>query len=280
MTELAIATQPAIDAANAQFWNEMCGTTAAQAIGVTGSDPASLARFDRWFFDYYPYLDRYIDFAGVRGKDVLEVGLGYGSVSQRLAESGARLTSLDIAAGPVAGVNHRLRQAGLPGRAIQGSILAAPFPDRSFDVVVAIGCYHHTGDLARAIAETHRLLRPGGRTTIMVYNATSYLRWAKAPGRTLRYAASVIGGDPAPMPLEAARDRGDFDLSAGGEAAPETVLVSKRHFARMLGRHFGRVSVRRTNAFKFRPFLRVPRPVLVATLGPLLGLDLYARAWK
>jgi hypothetical protein len=66
-----------------------------------------------------------IDFAGVAGKDVLQVGLGFGSVSQRLTESGARLTGLDIAAGPVAGLNRCLRQGKLSGAAIQGSVLAA-----------------------------------------------------------------------------------------------------------------------------------------------------------
>ena len=37
----------------------------------------------------------------MRGKKVLEVGLGYGSVAQRIAENGAVYTGLDIAEGPV-----------------------------------------------------------------------------------------------------------------------------------------------------------------------------------
>src|SRR5262245_14203137 len=113
--------QEETDASNAAYWDEMCGTSAAKALGVTGRDRESLRRFDAWFFEFYPYLDRFIKFTDVRGRDVLEVGLGFGSVSQRLAESGARFTGLDIAAGPVAGVNHRLTQSGLPGRAIQAS---------------------------------------------------------------------------------------------------------------------------------------------------------------
>ena len=56
----------------------------------------------------------------LRDRDVLEVGLGYGTVGQKIAESGARYTGLDIAQGPVDGLNHRLAQSGLPGRAIQG----------------------------------------------------------------------------------------------------------------------------------------------------------------
>lgn len=268
------------DASNSSYWEEMCGTSAAKALGITGRDRESLQRFDTWYFEFYPYLDDFIDFADVRDKDVLEVGLGYGSVSQRLAESGARFTGLDIAAGPVAGVNHRLAQSGLPGKAIQGSVLKAPFENESFDVVVAIGCFHHTGDLERALDETRRVLRPGGRATIMVYNAASYIRWIRFPGRTLQYVYEVAKGERPPLSLDADAERGQFDLNADGNAAPETVLVSKTHFVRILSRRFRDVSVRRMNAALPWPLHVVPRDVTIALVGPMLGLDLYAQVRK
>ncbi len=275
----AAPTQAEIDANNAAFWNEMCGSTAAKMLGVTGNDSASLAKFDRWFFELYPYLDRFIDCASLAGKDVLEVGLGYGSVAQRIAEADARYRGLDIAAGPVAGVNHRMAQACLDGQATQGSILAAPFDDASFDAVVAIGCYHHTGDLARAIVETARLLRPGGRAVIMVYNALSYLHWLKQPARTLAYAwRDLLRGSAAPLDLSAA-ERGAFDADTAGRVAPETVLVSKRHLARLLRPHFGAVRIERTNV-GHRLSRFIPRRWLLATVAPWCGLDLYARVTK
>jgi hypothetical protein len=120
----AIEAQASIDRDNAAFWDEKCSSQIARQLGVTGNDRSSLQRFDDWFFAFYPYLEQMIDFAGVAGKDVLQVGLGFGSVSQRLAEGGARLTGLDIVAGPVAGLNRRLRQGKLSGAAIQGSVLA------------------------------------------------------------------------------------------------------------------------------------------------------------
>jgi SAM-dependent methyltransferase len=275
-----MTAQQAIDAANAAFWNEMCGTTAARQLGVTGPDTQSIARFDAWFFETYPYLDRHIGFAELAGKDVLEVGLGYGSVSQRLAEAGARFTGLDIAAGPVNWVNHRLAQAGLPGRAVQGSILAPPFEAGSFDAVVAIGCYHHTGDLAGAIAETARLLRPGGRATVMVYNALSYKRWLTAPGDTFGYWRAAQAGEVAPLPLRETGSRYSYDHDTSGQSAPETVLVSATHLARLLATHFRTVSVERENAAAGRLQRLLPRSVLVPTLGRFMGLDLYARAVK
>jgi len=263
-------TQRDIDAQNAAFWNELCGSRAAQALGIAGNDRESLAKFDRFFFDTYPYLDRFVPFASLRGAQVLEVGLGYGSVSQRLAEHGAHLTALDIAAGPVAGVAHRLRRLSLPGGAVQGSILAAPFPDASFDYVVSIGCLHHTGDLPRAVAEIARLLRPGGRATLMSYNATSYWRWWSDPGRTCAYAWSVLFRDPPPLDVGSI-----YDVDTAGQPAPETVFVSKSHFARLLSPHFRRVHVGRANVRS--QALRRP---LLALLGPVAGLDLYAQVTR
>ena len=148
--------QREIDNGNATFWNELCGTQLAKSLGVVDASPTSLKRFDDWYLAFYPYLASHIPFAAMTGRDVLEIGLGYGTVSQKIAESGARYCGLDIARGPVDMVNHRLRQAGLPGEARQGSVLAAPLPDARFDHIVTIGCLHHTGN----IAGRHRRVSP------------------------------------------------------------------------------------------------------------------------
>ena len=165
----AHSDQTAIDTANASFWDELCGSSAARAWGITDATMESLRRYDENFLRYYPYLDRHIPWADLRGKRVLEIGLGYGTVSQKLAESGAIFIGLDIAANAAAMVNHRLRQSGLPGEAIQGNILTPPLADGTFDAIVAIGCLHHTGDMRAAIASCRRLLAPGGLFIGMVY---------------------------------------------------------------------------------------------------------------
>jgi 2-polyprenyl-3-methyl-5-hydroxy-6-metoxy-1,4-benzoquinol methylase len=54
--------------------------------------------------------------ANLRGKSVLEVGLGYGTVSQKLAEGGAFFTGFDTADNPVAMVTHRYARAGYQAR--------------------------------------------------------------------------------------------------------------------------------------------------------------------
>src|SRR5438876_8875465 len=85
----AAGKQSETDVLNRAFWNELCGTHLAKTLGVTDDSPRSLKRFDDWFFQFYPYVFYHIPFDEVGGKRVLEAGLGYGSVSQRLAECGA-----------------------------------------------------------------------------------------------------------------------------------------------------------------------------------------------
>lgn len=266
--------QQAIDAANSAFWDEMCGSAAARMLGITGSDGASLKKYDDWYLGYYPYLDKYIDFATLRGRDVLEVGLGYGTVGQKIAESGARYTGLDIAKGPIDGMNHRLAQSGLSGAAMQGSILDPPLEDASFDVVVAIGCYHHTGNLPLALANTAKLLRPNGRAVVMIYNATNYVRMIVDPLQTIKHLAR---GD-----VESAREgiRGRFDRNSQGKAAPETALVSRGTFHHLLLQHFRTASVSIENAIAHWPLHFIPRRFMCATVGKVAGLDLYAMATK
>lgn len=269
-----------VSEANARFWSELCGSQLAKSIGVTDSSPSSLERFDTWYLDFYPYLSCHIPFESLRGKNVLEVGLGYGTVSQRLAEHGAYYKGLDIAAGPVAMANHRLRQSALPGEAIQGSILAPPFDSESFDTIIAIGCLHHTGDLEKAISQCHRLLRPGGSLIFMVYYAYSYRRWIQAPFDTLRYFMAEVKGGRGVASATASKHRAAYDKNSVGEGAPHTDWISMRSLA-VLCNIFSGFHPSLENIDSGTPFQLWSRSKLLGTRIPrLMGLDLYVTAIK
>jgi SAM-dependent methyltransferase len=263
----------AIDSANASFWNELCGSAAARAWGITDESMESLRRFDENYLKYYPYLDQYIPWVNLRGKSVLEVGLGYGTVSQKLAESGAFFTGLDIADNPVAMVTHRLRQSGLPGEVTKGNILEPPFADGSFDAIVAIGCLHHTGDIGGAIESCRRLLAPGGILIGMVYYAYSYRRWLNEPSRTTRHLMrerwqGFLGTNRA-------RTTFAYDHAQDGTLAPSTEFVSISSL-RSLCNKFARFHARTENAASEYPFIFWTRDQLLASPVPrLCGLDLY-----
>jgi SAM-dependent methyltransferase len=266
--------QSDIDASNAEFWSELCGSGLARAVGVDDASAHSLARFDRAYLDLYPYLERYLPWRS--GERVLEIGLGYGTVGGLLVARGLDYHGLDIAPGPVAMMEHRIGLLGGQGSATQGSALDIPHPDGSFDVVVSIGCLHHTGSLARAIDEVHRVLRPGGEAMLMVYNARSYRRLMTLPAKAL---LSGAWRDPARRREEV---RGAYDSNEAGEAAPVTEFTEIGELRVMLDR-FSDVKVRKENCdpivLGWGPVRRaIPRAWLLSNLGRVLGLDLYVTA--
>jgi SAM-dependent methyltransferase len=276
----AAATQQGeVSARNEAFWNELCGSTLAKRLGVADDSKQSLKRFDDWFFAFYPYLFAHIPFAELKDREVLEVGLGYGSVSQRLAEEGARYTGLDIALGPVAMVNHRLAQTGLLGAARQGSILAAPFADARFDAVVAIGCLHHTGDMQRAIEECRRVLRPGGMLIFMVYYAFSYRRFLLAPVATFRHALRERAGYRGVFGIGDEDQRAAYDTNVAGDSAPHTDWISIRSLQHMC-RNFAAFTGRLENVGSPFGSLRLRSALLRSPLARHMGRDLYAMATK
>ena len=115
------------------------------------------------------------------GKQVLEIGLGEGSESERLIRQGAHWSGVDLTAESVDRVRTRLTLRELPYEELrQGSVLDLPFADDTFDMVFSHGVLHHVPDIKQAQSEIHRVLRPGGELVIMVY-----ARWS------LNYLVSI-----------------------------------------------------------------------------------------
>jgi 2-polyprenyl-3-methyl-5-hydroxy-6-metoxy-1,4-benzoquinol methylase len=268
------------DSTNARFWDELCGSQMAKSLGIRDRTPESLATFDRWYLEFYPYLDTHVRPDELRGARVLEVGLGYGTVSERLARCGAEYVGLDVSPGPVEMVRHRLAQSGLRGSAVRGSILAPPFEPESFDAVVAIGCLHHTGDLRTAITRCRQLLRPGGRLTFMVYYAYSYRQMVQNGTSVLDYAAAEAAGYRGVLGGDASQIRAAYDKRESGEAAPHTDFISRASL-RELCRAFARIEMQTENIDQEPPFAGSTRVDLLRSEWPgIVGLDLYASAWR
>jgi SAM-dependent methyltransferase len=258
-------TQVELDRQNSAFWSELCGSGLARSVGITGDEPDALERFDAHYFGFYPYLKGYVDRFDLSGRDVLEIGLGYGTLGQYIAERGAVYHGLDIAPTPVEMMRHRLRLLGFDGdeRMRQGSALEMPWPDAAFDAVYSIGCLHHTGDLRRAVGEIRRVLKPGGTAVVMLYNRHS--------------ARRLLDRTRAEVEI-----RGTYDANAEGEPAPHTDFTSRRDARRLFG-GFVRAKVTGENFddVSFRGRVRLTRDRVIRTPLPrVLGLDLYIVAEK
>ena len=153
-----MTNQTILNIQNANFWDELCGSTLARSLGITETTTESLERFDRAYFDYYPYLAEYVLGEKLPDKRVLEIGLGYGTLGNLIALQNTEYFGLDIAWKPTKMMQYRLHFVGLEHSSLcgQGSVLALPLRTNYFDYVYTIGCLHHTGNLRLAIQEIYR----------------------------------------------------------------------------------------------------------------------------
>ena len=97
------------------------------------------------------------------GENVLEIGAGYGAATGYLLKLAPRVTSLEYDPRLLQKLQERHHCPELT--ALCGDAADLPFADQTFSSAVAILMLHHlkSKDLQdRALAEVHRVLRPGG----------------------------------------------------------------------------------------------------------------------
>jgi ubiquinone/menaquinone biosynthesis C-methylase UbiE len=131
---------------------------------------------DDYRFDKLHYLPQLVDFAGYRGRTLLEVGCGIGTDLVRFARGGAIVTGVDLSRTAIELARKNFDLHGVQARSLDiANGEALPFADESFDVVYGHGVLQYTADPIRMIAECHRVLKPGGEGIFMVYNRVSWL---------------------------------------------------------------------------------------------------------
>jgi ubiquinone/menaquinone biosynthesis C-methylase UbiE len=116
-----------------------------------------LAMGDRHLADYRQSL-----LASVSGK-VLEIGFGTGLNLAHYPASVREIDTVDVNPGMSAIAAPRIAQSGIT---IHNHVLsgeALPMADASFDAVISTWTLCSIPNVAQAIAEVHRVLKPGGR---------------------------------------------------------------------------------------------------------------------
>lgn len=114
-------------------------------------------------------LQAVLELVGERPGDVLDAGMGGGVVCVELARRGWTPSGVDISPRMVELARTRLPDAR--ERLVEGSILALPYEDASFDAAIAMGVLEYVAeDLAEAVRELARALRPGGIAVVSLPN--------------------------------------------------------------------------------------------------------------
>jgi len=135
-----------------------------------------------------------------KGKRFLDVAAGTGDSTIALARRGAQVISSDFTFGML-----RLGPAKFGGLPVEGSVAAdaqfLPFRDGAFDGLTICYGIRNVEDRARAFAEFLRVLRPGGRLTVLEFSRP---RWAWLrffydwySRRLLPRIGGWISGDPS-----------------------------------------------------------------------------------
>jgi SAM-dependent methyltransferase len=124
--------------------------------------------------DYAAYLEQgtlplqgaALDAAHVTpGTRLLDAGCGAGLLALLASLRGARVTALDASPALLAIARERLPAADVR----EGDLEALPFADASFDVVTAVNSVFYAADMAAAMRELGRVVRPGGRVVVTAW---------------------------------------------------------------------------------------------------------------
>lgn len=97
---------------------------------------------------------------------VLDIGCGGGRTLRRMAEKvpEGRLTGVDYSDVSVALSRETNRDLIAAGRmeVVKGSVVALPFPDKSFDKITTVESFYFWPDPGENLREVFRVLKPGG----------------------------------------------------------------------------------------------------------------------
>lgn len=110
------------------------------------------------------------------GKRVLDIGCGGGILSEELARAGCEVTGLDPSEESLVAAREHAAQSGLKIDYVHGFAEQLPFPDQAFDIVCCCDVLEHVQDLGQVIAETNRVLKPGGAYFFDTVNRT-FISW-------------------------------------------------------------------------------------------------------
>lgn len=147
------------------------------------------------------HVDAVLEALGpVAGLDLIEVGCGEGQDARVIAAAGAHVRGFD----PFIDGTERTTEGAGSFQRFRASADALPVAERSADVVLFVFSLHHVpqSNLARALAEARRVLKPSGRLLVAEPLARGPSQYVSAPFHdetaVRAAAAAALDADVAP----------------------------------------------------------------------------------
>ncbi len=123
------------------------------------------------------HIPAFADFHAWKGKRVLDIGCGLGSMTQSFAEAGASVTAVDISLESLSLARRRMEVMGLTDRVeffeANAEQLSDYIPTEAYDLIFSFGVLHHTPHPQHAFDQFRLFSKPGTRAKVMVYHRRS-----------------------------------------------------------------------------------------------------------
>jgi SAM-dependent methyltransferase len=111
--------------------------------------------------------------------DILEICVGGGAFARKIPRSYRSYTGLDLSQSLLNALKVHMPHVN----AVHGDAQDLPFPDGSYDAVLVFSGLHHLPRYEKTLADSYRILRPGGSFFCFEPNDSA---WYRAPMRYLR----------------------------------------------------------------------------------------------
>ena len=99
---------------------------------------------------------------------VADLGAGEGTLSQLIAQRAKKVIAVDNSERMVKFGQNLAKENGLPNLEYRlGDIESPPIDDSSVDLAILSQALHHAEHPSKALSETHRILKPGGRLIVL-----------------------------------------------------------------------------------------------------------------
>jgi ubiquinone/menaquinone biosynthesis C-methylase UbiE len=192
-----------------------------EGFGHSIRTPAERAAWDRIFGLVLP---------GRGPLDALDVGCGTGFLSLELGQRGHRVTGADFAPAMLAEARRKAAESGLSIRFEEADGEQLPFPPASFDLVISRHVLWTLPHPEAAIDGWIRLLRPGGRLTLIDGQADGPP--SAEPAESARRSAEYAGiGDR--LPFLNGRPQAEIEallgahglINIGGDPVPDLIAA-------------------------------------------------------